>query len=81
MADDRFLTRNEAGDPKASSPELRQQWVQMNVRASSRTFNRRLNSAGLEARCPRRRPCLTLDHVRNLGSIPGPATYFRFSFR
>ena len=37
----------------------------MNVRARSRTVNRRLNSAGLKVRRPRRRPCLTLDHRYN----------------
>ena len=67
-ADDRVLVRSAVRDPKAPCSELRQQWPDLNVQASTRTVNRRLNKTGLKARRPRRprrRTFLTLDHRRN----------------
>ena len=52
-------------DPKAPCSELRHQWQRLNVQASNRTVNRRLNKAGLKARHPRRRTFLTLDPRHN----------------
>ena len=49
-------------DPKAPCSELRQQWQNLNVQASTRTVNRPLNKAGLKAPRPRRLTFLTLDH-------------------
>ena len=57
--------RIDVHDPKAPCSELRQQRQNLNVQASTRTVNRRLNKAGLKARRPRRRTFLTLDHRRN----------------
>ena len=57
--------RSAVRDPKANCSELGQQWQNLNVQASTRTVNRRLNKAGLKARHPRRRTFLTLDHRRN----------------
>ena len=57
--------RSAVCDPKASCSELRQQWQNRNVQASTRTVNRRLNKDGLKVRRPRRRTFLTLDHRRN----------------
>ena len=64
-ADDRVPVRSAIRDPKASCSELRQQWKNLNVQASTRTVNRRLNKAGLKARHPRRRTFRTLVHRRN----------------
>ena len=57
--------RSAVRDAKAPCSELRQQWQNLNVRASTRTVNRRLNKAGLKARRPRCRTFLTLDHRRS----------------
>ena len=54
-ADDRVLVRYAVCDPKAPCFELRQQWQKLNVQASTRPVNRRLNKAGLKVCCPRRR--------------------------
>ena len=64
-ANDRVLVRSAVRDPMAPCSELHQQWQNLNVQASIRTVNRRLNKAGLKARRPRRRTFLTLDHRRN----------------
>ena len=64
-SNDRVLVRSAVRDPKAPCSELRQQWQNLNVQASTRTDHRRLNKAGLKARRPRRRTFLTLDHLRN----------------
>lgn len=64
-ADDRLLVRSAVRDPKTPCSDLRQQWQNLNVRASTRTVNRRLNKAGLKACRPRCRTFLTLDHRRN----------------
>ena len=64
-SDDRVLMRSAVRDPKFSCSELCQQWQNLNVQASTRTVNKRLNKAGLKARRPRRRTFLTLDNRRN----------------
>ena len=64
-ADDRVLVRSSVRDPKAPCSELRQQWQNLNVQASTRTVDRRLNKAGLKVRRPRRRTFLALDHRCN----------------
>ena len=57
--------RSAVHDPKASCSELRQQRQNLNVQASSRTVNRRVNKAGLKARHPRSQTFLTLGHRHN----------------
>ena len=57
--------RSVVRDPKAPCSELRQQWQNLNVQASTRTVHKRLNKAGLKVRRPRRRTFLTLDHRCN----------------
>ena len=57
-----MLVRSAAHDPKAPCSELCQQWQNLNVQASTRTVNRRLNKAGLKAR---RWTFLMLDHRSN----------------
>ena len=69
-ADDRVLVRSVVRDPKAPCSKLRQQWQNLNVQASTRTVNRRLNKAGLKARRPRRRTFLALGHRHNRCSGP-----------
>ena len=64
-ADDKALVRFAVRDPKAPCSEFRQQWQILNVKASTRTVNRRLNKAGLKAHRPRRQTFLTLNHRRN----------------
>ena len=64
-ADYRVPVRSAVRDLKAPYSELCQQWQNLNVQASTRTVNRRLNKAGLKARRPRRRTFLTLDYRRN----------------
>ena len=71
---DRVLVQLAVRDPKAPCSELRQQWQNLNVRANTRTVNRRLNRAGLNARRPRRRTFLTPDHRAVVCSRP--LTYF-----
>ena len=61
-ADDREFVRPAFCDPKAPCSELSQQWQNLNMRASTRTGDRRLNKAGLKARRRRCRTFLTLDH-------------------
>ena len=64
-ADDRVLARSAVRDLKAPCSELGQQWQNLNVQASTRSVNRRLNKARLKTRRPCRRTFLMLDHRCN----------------
>ena len=60
-----MLVRFAVHDLKAPYSEFHQQWPNLNVHAKTRTVNRRLYKARLNAHRPRCPTFMRLDHRRN----------------
>ena len=62
--DDRLLLRNLRRTPHASSQQLRSQWNEAGVQASTTTVKRRLHELGCRSVIPRKVPVLTAEMKR-----------------